>query len=51
MLRPDGEQSLKDFSLTAYPRQVTEIIPDVVYHVMGYAIAMPALSSVKLRSY
>ncbi len=36
MLRPEGEQLLKDFSLTAYPRQVTEIIPGVIYHVMGY---------------
>ena len=36
MLRPDGEQLLKDFSFTAYPRRVTEIIPGVIYHVMGY---------------
>ncbi|WP_198133070.1 alkyl/aryl-sulfatase [Sulfurospirillum arsenophilum] len=31
------EQSLKAFSSTAYPKQVTEIIPNKVYHVMGYA--------------
>ncbi|GAB6181409.1 alkyl/aryl-sulfatase [Desulfotomaculum defluvii] len=36
MLRSDGEQSLKDFSFTAYPRRVAEIIPGVIYHVMGY---------------
>lgn len=36
MLRPGGEQLLRDFSSTAYPRRVTEIIPGVVYHVMGY---------------
>ncbi|MEG6521964.1 alkyl/aryl-sulfatase [Desulfotomaculum sp. 1211_IL3151] len=36
MLRPDGEQLLKDFSAKAYPRQITEIIPGVIYHVMGY---------------
>ncbi|MDP4159181.1 MAG: alkyl/aryl-sulfatase [Bacillota bacterium] len=39
MLRPDGEQLLKEFSVTAYPRQVTEIIPHVVYHVMGYGVS------------
>ncbi|WP_088225456.1 alkyl/aryl-sulfatase [Desulfosporosinus sp. FKB] len=39
MLLPDGEQLLKEFSATAYPCQVTEIIPDVVYHVMGYGIS------------
>ncbi|TGE31361.1 alkyl/aryl-sulfatase [Desulfosporosinus sp. Sb-LF] len=36
MIRPDAEQLLKEFSATAYPRQVTEIIPGVIYHVMGY---------------
>lgn len=36
MLRTDGKQFLKEFSDNAYPRQVTEIIPGVIYHVMGY---------------
>lgn len=36
MLRTDGEQLLKEFSAKAYPRQVTEIIPGLIYHVMGY---------------
>lgn len=36
MLRPDGEELLKDFTATAYPKQVTEIIPGTIYHVMGY---------------
>ncbi|MDQ7092963.1 alkyl/aryl-sulfatase [Desulfosporosinus sp. PR] len=39
MLRSDGEQLLKEFSATAYPRQVTEIIPGLIYHVMGYSIS------------
>ncbi len=36
MLRPDGEQLLKKFTTEAYPRKVTEIIPGIIYHVMGY---------------
>lgn len=36
MLRPDGEQLLKKFTTEAYPRKVTEVIPGIVYHVMGY---------------
>jgi alkyl sulfatase BDS1-like metallo-beta-lactamase superfamily hydrolase len=36
MLRPDGERRLAAFASTAYPRQVTEIVPGLVYHVMGY---------------
>jgi len=36
LLRPDGEQLLREFSSRAYPRRVTEVIPGVVYHAMGY---------------
>jgi alkyl sulfatase BDS1-like metallo-beta-lactamase superfamily hydrolase len=36
MIRSDGEQLLKDFTAMAYPKQVTEIIPGTIYHVMGY---------------
>lgn len=36
MLQINGEQMLKDFTARAYPRQVTEIIPGLIYHVMGY---------------
>ncbi|AET67638.1 alkyl sulfatase-like hydrolase [Desulfosporosinus orientis DSM 765] len=36
MLQTNGEQMLKDFTARAYPRQVTEIIPGIIYHVMGY---------------
>lgn len=36
MLRPDGEQLLHFFAASAYPKQVTEIIPGTVYHVTGY---------------
>lgn len=36
MLQPDGEQLLRKFTATAYPKQITEIISGAVYHVMGY---------------
>ncbi|HHY25511.1 MAG TPA: alkyl/aryl-sulfatase [Desulfitobacterium dehalogenans] len=36
MLHTNGEQLLKDFADQAYPRQVTEVIPDGIYHVMSY---------------
>lgn len=36
MLQTNGEEMLKDFTARAYPRQVTEIIPGLIYHVMGY---------------
>lgn len=36
MLRPDGEELLKQFTETAYPPTVTEIIPGTIFHVMGY---------------
>ena len=36
MLRPDGEELLKQFTATAYPPTVTEVVPNTVYHVMGY---------------
>jgi alkyl sulfatase BDS1-like metallo-beta-lactamase superfamily hydrolase len=39
MLQPDGEQLLKEFSATAYPREVIEIIPGVVFHVVGYGVS------------
>ena len=36
MLRSDGEELLKGFTATAYPPTVTEIVPNTVFHVMGY---------------
>ena len=36
MLHTNGEQLLKEFADHAYPRQVAEIIPGSVYHVIGY---------------
>ena len=36
MLRSDGEELLKAFTATAYPSTVTEIVPDTIFHVMGY---------------
>ncbi|WP_333804922.1 alkyl/aryl-sulfatase [Sulfurospirillum sp.] len=36
-IKAADEQQLKAFSSTAYPKQVTEVIPNKVYHVMGYA--------------
>ena len=36
MLRPDGEEQLKQFTATAYPPTVTEIVPNTIFHVMGY---------------
>ena len=36
MLRPDGEEMLKAFTATAYPQAVTEIVPGMIFHVMGY---------------
>jgi alkyl sulfatase BDS1-like metallo-beta-lactamase superfamily hydrolase len=36
MLKPDGEELLKAFTATAYPPTVTEIVPNTIYHVMGY---------------
>lgn len=36
MLVPDGEQRLKDFTATAYPPTVTEVVPGTIFHVMGY---------------
>jgi alkyl sulfatase BDS1-like metallo-beta-lactamase superfamily hydrolase len=36
MLRPDGEELLKEFTATAYPPTVTEIVPATIFHVMGY---------------
>lgn len=36
MLHPNGERLLREFSANAYPRRVTEIIPGVVFHVMGF---------------
>jgi alkyl sulfatase BDS1-like metallo-beta-lactamase superfamily hydrolase len=36
VLRSDGEELLKEFTSTAYPPTVTEIVPSTVFHVMGY---------------
>ncbi|CAN5459098.1 alkyl/aryl-sulfatase [soil metagenome] len=36
MLKPDGEAQLKTFTATAYPPTVTEVVPNTVFHVMGY---------------
>ena len=36
MLRSDGEELLKEFTATAYPPTVTEIVPNTIFHVMGY---------------
>lgn len=36
MLSLDGEERLKQFTATAYPPTVTEIVPNRVFHVMGY---------------
>lgn len=36
MLVSDGEQRLKDFTATAYPPTVTEVVPNTIFHVMGY---------------
>lgn len=36
MLKPDGEELLKAFTATAYPPAVTEIVPNTIFHVMGY---------------
>jgi alkyl sulfatase BDS1-like metallo-beta-lactamase superfamily hydrolase len=36
MLKPNGEELLKTFTATAYPPTVTEIVPNTVFHVMGY---------------
>lgn len=36
MLKPDGEDLLKQFTETAYPPTVTEIVPGTIFHVMGY---------------
>ena len=36
MLTPDGEDRLAAFTATAYPPTVTEIVPGMVFHVMGY---------------
>ncbi|MEA5025846.1 putative alkyl/aryl-sulfatase YjcS [bioreactor metagenome] len=36
MLHINGEQLLKEFADHAYPRQVVEVIPGSVYHVIGY---------------
>lgn len=36
MLMADGEERLREFTETAYPPTVTEVVPGVVYHVMGH---------------
>ncbi len=36
MLRPDGEEQLARFTATAYPPTVTEVVPNTIFHVMGY---------------
>ncbi len=36
MLTRDGEEMLKQFTATAYPPTVTEVVPGTVFHVLGY---------------
>lgn len=36
MLVPDGENRLQQFTDTAYPPTVTEVVPGTLFHVMGY---------------
>lgn len=36
MLVSDGEKRLEDFSNSAWSRTVTEVVPDKIFHVMGY---------------
>jgi alkyl sulfatase BDS1-like metallo-beta-lactamase superfamily hydrolase len=36
MPNPAGERLLQDFTSTAYPQAVTEIVPETIFHVMGY---------------
>src|SRR5471030_1698642 len=36
MLKENGEQLLKNFADTAYPKAVTKVV-NGIYHVMGYA--------------
>jgi alkyl sulfatase BDS1-like metallo-beta-lactamase superfamily hydrolase len=36
MLVPDGEERLRAFTETAYPPTITEVVPGMVYHVMGH---------------
>ena len=36
MLVPDGEQRLSSFTATSFTPTVTEIVPDKVFHVLGY---------------
>lgn len=36
MIVPDGEKRLWEFTETAYPPTVTEVVPGMVYHVMGH---------------
>jgi alkyl sulfatase BDS1-like metallo-beta-lactamase superfamily hydrolase len=36
MLKPDGEELLRQFTATAYPPAVTEIVPGTIFHVMGF---------------
>lgn len=36
MLKPNGEELLRQFTATAYPPTVTEIVPGTIFHVMGF---------------
>ena len=36
MLVPDGEERLWAFTETAYPPTITDVVPGMVYHVMGH---------------
>jgi alkyl sulfatase BDS1-like metallo-beta-lactamase superfamily hydrolase len=36
MLVSDGEELLKRFTAIAYPPTVTEVVPNMIFHVMGY---------------
>ncbi len=35
-LERNGEELLREFTATAYPPTVTEVVPDTIFHVMGY---------------
>lgn len=36
MLKPNGEELLRQFTATAYPPMVTEIVPGTIFHVLGF---------------
>ncbi len=36
MLIPNGENLIKTFTATAFPRTVTEVVPKTIFHLVGY---------------